>query len=110
MHSIKIRVNKVILPPVSPHIHSLGPLQLAYSRGIKPPYWRAKVPLGQDKQRKLPFKIMYAFYLSCPSATFALQHGGFAPRELLAAKGQLIDCYSYLEEAWQYIRTQLALL
>ena len=28
-----------------------------------------KVALGQDKQRKLPFKIMYAFYLSCPSAT-----------------------------------------
>ena len=26
-------------------------------------------------------------YLSCPSATFALQHGGFVPREWLAAKG-----------------------
>ena len=25
--------------------------------------------------------------LSCPSATFALQHGGFVPREWLAAKG-----------------------
>ena len=53
---------------------------------------------------------MYVFCLSCPSATFALQHGSFVQRELLAAKGQLIDCYSYLEEAWQYIRTQLALL
>ena len=25
--------------------------------------------------------------LSCPSATFAIQHGGFVPREWLAAKG-----------------------
>ena len=32
---------------------------------------------------------MYAFCLSCPSATSALQHGGFVPRdhEWLAAKG-----------------------
>ena len=32
---------------------------------------------------------MYVFCLSCPSATFALQHGGFVPREWLAAKGLL---------------------
>ena len=38
---------------------------------------------GQDK------KIMYVFCLSCPSATFALQRGGFVPREWLAAKGLL---------------------
>ena len=43
--------------------------------------------LGHDKRRKLPFKIMYVFCLSCPSATFALQHGGFVPREWPAAKG-----------------------
>ena len=49
-----------------------------------------KVALGQDKQRKLPFKIMYVFCLSCPSATFALQRGGFAPREWLDAKGLLL--------------------
>ena len=30
---------------------------------------------------------MYGFYLSCPSATFALQDGCFVPREWLAAKG-----------------------
>ena len=29
---------------------------------------------------------MYAFYLSCSSATFALQHGSFVPREWLAAE------------------------
>ena len=46
--------------------------------------------LGQDKQRKLPFKIMYAFFWSCPSATFASQHGGFVPRKWKAAKGAII--------------------
>ena len=45
------------------------------------------VALGQNRLRILPFKIMYAFYLSCPSPTFALQHGGFVPYEWLAAKG-----------------------
>ena len=29
---------------------------------------------------------MYVFCLSCPSATLALQHGSFVPREWLAAK------------------------
>ena len=37
----------------------------------------------------LLFKIMYAFCLHCPSATFALQYGGFVPREWLAAKGSI---------------------
>ena len=32
---------------------------------------------------------MYAFCLPCPSATFALQHAGFVPREWLATKGLL---------------------
>ena len=65
------------------------PFPPSHSRGTKPPCWRAKVALGQDKQRKLPFKIMYVFCLSCPSATFALQRSGFVPREWLAAKGLL---------------------
>ena len=30
---------------------------------------------------------MYAFCWSCPSATFASQHGGFVPREWQATKG-----------------------
>ena len=33
---------------------------------------------------------MYVFCLSCPSATFALQHGGFVLREWLAEKGLLV--------------------
>ena len=62
------------------------PFAASHSRGTKPPCWRAKVALGQDKQRKLPFKIMYVFCLSCPNATLALQRGGFVPHEWLAAK------------------------
>ena len=63
------------------------PFAAFHSRGTKPPCWDAKVALVQDKQRKLPFKIMSAFCWSYPSATFASQHGGFAPREWKAAKG-----------------------
>ena len=77
-------------------------LQPSHSRGTKPPRWRAKFALGQDKQRKLPFKIMLVFCLSCPSATFALQLGGFVPREWLAAKRLLVKWnLSYLE-CWCY--------
>ena len=64
-----------------------SPFTANHSRGTKSPCWRANVALGQDRQRKLPFRIMYAFYLSCPSATFALQDGGCVPCEWLAAKG-----------------------
>lgn len=60
--------------------YSNGPLQLSHSRDTKPPHWRAKVALGHDKQRKLRFKILYVFCFSCPSATYALQQGGFVPR------------------------------
>ena len=67
----------------------IGPLQPAIHVVQNLPCWRAKVALGQDKQRKLPFQIMYVFCLSCPGATFALQRGGFVPRESLAAKGLL---------------------
>ena len=48
---------------------------------------------------------MYVFCLSCPSATFALQHGGFAPREWLAAKGLLaissVDSLLSFRVSWQ---------
>ena len=57
------------------------------SRGTKPPCWDVKVALEQDQQKKLPFKIMYAFCWSCPSAALTSQHGGFVPRKWQAAKG-----------------------
>ena len=37
------------------------PFAARHSRGTKPPCWRAKVTLGQDKQRQLLSKIMFAF-------------------------------------------------
>ena len=66
------------------------PFAASHSRGTKPPRWRAKVALGQDKQ-KTNYIILDGNFLclSCPSATFALQYGGFVPREWLAAKGLL---------------------
>ena len=64
------------------------PLAASHSRDTKPPCWRAKVALGQDKQRKLPFQIMYVLFV-LSQCDFTLQHGGFVSREWLAAKGLL---------------------
>ena len=60
-----------------------------FARGTKPPYWRAKVALGQDKQKAYIILNGNFLCLSCPSATLALQYGGFVPRDWLAAKGLL---------------------
>ena len=47
------------------------PFAASHWRGTKPPCWRGKVALGEDKQRKLPFEIMYPFCLSpCPRVTW----------------------------------------
>ena len=76
-----------------PHISSIitdssnRPFAAIHSRGTNPPCWRAKVALGQDKERKLPFQVMYIFCLPFPSATFTLQCGGFVLRKWVAAKG-----------------------
>ena len=59
----------------------------SHPRGTKSPRWRAKVALGQDKQKTYFIGNGNFLCLSCPSATFALQHGSFVPREWLAAKG-----------------------
>ena len=50
---------------------------------------RQKVALGQDKQKAYIILNGNFIGLSCPNATYALQHGGFVPREWLAAKGLL---------------------
>ena len=64
--------------------------EASHSRDTKPPSWREKVALGLDKQNTYYIILNGNFLcLSCPSATFALQHGGFAAREWLAAKGLL---------------------
>ena len=60
-----------------------------HSRGPKPPCWDAKVALGQDQQKAYIIIKKKFLCLSCTSATFASQHGGFVPREWKAAKGLL---------------------
>ena len=65
------------------------PFTAFHSRGAKPPCWDAKVALGQDKQKACIILNGNFLCLSCPSATFASQHGGFVPREWKAAKGLL---------------------
>ena len=68
------------------------PFAASHSRGTKPPCWRAKVALGQDKQRQLPFQIIYVFCLSCPSANLTLQRGGFV---MYHANGLLQRAYYF---------------
>ena len=65
------------------------PFADSHSRVTKPPRWRAKVALGQDKQKTYVIWNGNFLCLSCPSATFPFQHGGFVPREWLAAEGPL---------------------
>ena len=62
------------------------PFAASNSRATKLPCWRAKVALGQDKQKEHIILNGNIPHLSCPSATFALQHEGFVPRTV---NGQL---------------------
>ena len=70
------------------------PFAASHSRGTKPPCWRANVVLGQDKQRKLPFKIMYVFLFVC-----------LVPVRLLLSSlaVQLYHVNGYLAEIWPNI-------
>ena len=53
----------------------------------------SKSRTGTRQTNKLPFKIMNAFCLPFLSG---LQHGGFVPREWVAAKGLLsVTCSQY---------------
>ena len=75
MHVIttfSLRVDKEdSLPVPSRERRGLGP------RGGESP----ALGLGDLGKTSDTFKFMYVFYLSCPSATFALQCGGFVRRE-----------------------------
>jgi len=66
------------------------PFAASHSHVTKPLCWRAKVALGQDKQKAYIILNGNFLCLSCPSVAFALQHGGFVPRKWLATKGLLI--------------------
>ena len=66
------------------------PFAASNSRGIKQPCWRAKVALGQDKQKANCHLKFYFLCLSCPFESLASQNSGFIPREWLAANGLLL--------------------
>ena len=66
------------------------PFAASHSCATRPLGWRAKVALGQDKQKAYIILDGDFLCLSCPSVAFALQHGGFVPRKWLATKGVLI--------------------
>ena len=63
------------------------PFAAFHALGTKPPCWNAKVSLGQDQQKAYIILNGNFLCLSCPSATFLSQHGGFVPRKWKAAKG-----------------------
>ena len=65
------------------------PFAARHSCGKNMPCWRAKVALRQNTQKAYIILNGNFLCLSRPRATFALQHGGFLPREWLAAKGLL---------------------
>ena len=68
-----------------------APFAANHSHSRKPPCWRAKVTLGKDNQRLLLFTTMYmSFVCLVPVRLFsALQYGGIAPHEWIAANGLL---------------------
>ena len=68
---------------------SIGPLQLAIHVVQNRRAWEQKSHWDKTNKENYHFKL-YVFCLSCRSATFALQRGGFVPREWLAAKGLFV--------------------
>ena len=68
----------------------IGPLQLATHVIQNRQSGERKLQKGQDKQNIYIIWNGNFLCLSYPSATFALQHNGFVPREWLAAKGLLL--------------------
>ena len=63
------------------------PFAASHSHGTKPLCWRAKVTLGQDKQKTYIILNGRFLCLSCPSVTFAREQSSFVPCEWLAPKG-----------------------
>ena len=95
-------LNELISPPSlvckknSSHLHSfrVGFLFNCTDLGktwcktcTKLPCWGVREGRSETRQTKSSLQTFLCLF--CPSATFALQHGGFVPREWLAAKGLL---------------------
>ena len=55
--------------------------------------------MGQDQQKAHIILNGNFFCLSCPSATFASQHGGFVPREWHANnQTELVENFNFLSK------------
>ena len=65
------------------------PFSASHSRGTKPSCWRAKVALGKDKQKTYIILNCNLLCLSCPSASFSLQHGAFCTMWMASCKGPI---------------------
>ena len=70
----------------------IGPLQLVIPAWYKIAVLESRSRTGTRQTKDIYIILNYNFLcLSWPSATFALQHGGFVPREWLAAKDLLVS-------------------
>ena len=79
-----------------PNFTRIGPLQLVIHVVQNRHAGEQKSHWNKNNKENYHFKLCMPF-LSCSSATFALQHGGFVPREWLAAKGLLANpCLHFL--------------
>jgi len=96
---------------------TIGPLQLAicvvegWMDGMGQmdrwePYSLGKTHTkNTEKQKSYIILNINFFCLSCLSATFVLQHGGFVPRECLATKGLFFKNYFTINRSDYYLTT-----
>ena len=64
------------------------PFAACHSRGTKPPSWDAKVALGQDQHRKVPFKIV-CLLLVLPQGEFCVRAWRFCTTRMASCKGPI---------------------
>ena len=58
---------------------------------------------GMTNKKLISLKTVNCLCLSCSNASLVLQHGGFVPRELLAAKGLLAIDVRYLNNGKELV-------
>ena len=83
-------------------IHHINrPFAASHSRGTKPPCWRAKVALGQDKQKAYMSLNDNFLCLTCPARLLLFSK----ERQWLSKKGLLIliGRTKYLLYKWHYL-------
>ena len=84
------------------------PFAASHSRGTKPPFWRANVALGEDKQKTYRNLNVTFLFLSCLSATFALQRGGFCTTWMATWKEPQNSCPARLHPPGTKFSTGIA--